>query len=149
LLVSPGQKVSWQITNHSRFKVDVTLLFVDSEYGIAAVFPRAGSGADNMIPPGGHIRTMTATTTPTTFDTDQMVVIAVKSNGQPIDFSVLEQTNLEAVRKSLRGVGDPTLDSPLGRLCQRALYGSGGTRGLSMDANVETQQMSLMSWRVQ
>ena len=118
---SLGPKVGWRITNHSRFKVDVTLLFVDSEYGIAAVFPRAGSAADNMIPPGGHILTMRATTTPTTFDLDQIVTIAVKSAGQPIDFSVLEQTNLEAVRKSLRGAGDPTLDSPLGQLCQHAL----------------------------
>lgn len=148
LTIPSGQSVGWRITNRSRFKVDVTLLFVDSEYGIIAVFPRAGSAADNMIPPGGHIITMRATTTPTTFDLDQIVTIAVKSGGQPIDFSILEQTNLEAVRKSLRGAGDPTLDTPLGQLFQHALYGSGDTRGLSLDTTAETQEMSLMSWRV-
>ncbi len=39
LVVRPGQSVGWRITNHSRFKVDVTLLFVDSEYGIESIFP--------------------------------------------------------------------------------------------------------------
>ena len=100
LVVRPGQSVGWRITNHSRFKVDVTLLFVDSEYGIESIFPRAGSAVDNMIPPGGHVMTMRATTTPTTFDVDQIVTIAVKSVEQPIDFSVLQQTNITAVAKS-------------------------------------------------
>ncbi|HEV2969682.1 MAG TPA: caspase family protein [Pirellulales bacterium] len=144
--VPAGQWVAWRINNHSHFKIDVTLLFVDSEFGILSAFPRAGSGTDNMITPGGHILTGQATTTPTTYNLDQMVVIATKSEGQPIDFSVLEQSNLAAVRGALRGAGDPTLDSPLGQLCQNALYGTGGTRGLEMKVN--THQMYLMSWRV-
>ncbi len=146
LTLQPGQWLGWQITNHSRFTVDVTLLFVDSEYGITAAFPRAGSGVDNSIPAGGHIIAGQAVTTPTTFNLDQMVVIAVKSTGQAIDFSVLEQSNIAAVRNTLRGAGDPTMDSPLGELFQNALYGTGGTRGLSM--KLSTHKLDLMSWRV-
>ncbi len=131
------------MTNHSRFGVDVTLLFVDSEYGIVAAFPRAGSGVDNSIPAGGHILAGQAVTTPTIFQQDQMAIIAVKSTGQPIDFSVLEQSNIGAVRGALRGAGDPTMDSPLGQLCQNALYGTGGSRGLSM--KLSTHKLDLLS----
>jgi hypothetical protein len=146
IVVPAGQWVAWRVKNHSHFKVDVTLLFIDSEFNIVSAFPRAGAAADNTVTPGGQVLTGQATTTPTTFDLDRMVVIAVKSDGQPIDFSVLEQTTLAAGRGALRGAGDPTLDSPLGRLCQNALYGAGGTRGL--DLKVSTHALSLISWRV-
>ncbi len=146
LTIPPGQWVGWQITNHSRFAVDVTLLFVDSEFGIAAAFPRPGSGVDNSIPAGGHIFAVAAQTTPTKYNLDQMVTIAVKSTGQAIDFSVLEQSNIAAVHSAMRGAGDPTMDSPLGELFQNALYGTGGTRGLSM--KLSTHKLDLMSWRV-
>jgi hypothetical protein len=142
LALPAKQWVGWRITNHSRFKVDVTLLFIDSDFSIFAAFPRAGSGVDNMLPPGGSILATKAQATPTTFDLDRMVTIAVRSEGQPLDFSVLQQPSILA----MRGAGDRTMDSPLGRLFQSALYGAGTTRGgenLGRD-----YRMDLMSWRV-
>ncbi len=146
-VIPAGQWIAWQVNNHCRYKVDVTLLFVDSELNIVSAFPRAGSGIDNTITPGGRILTDPARTTKTNFDFDRIVAIAVKSEGQPIDFSVLEQTTLEAGRGALRGAGDATLDSPLGRLCQAALYGAGGARG-GIDLTTAPYAMSLISWRV-
>ncbi len=137
-----GQWVGWRMTNHSRFKVDVTLLFIDSDFSIVSAFPRPGSGVENMIPPGGHILRAQARATPTTFDLDRMVTIAVRSDGQPIDFSVLQQPSITA----LRGAGDRAMDSPLGRLFRTALYGAGTTRGgenLGRD-----YRLDLVSWRV-
>jgi hypothetical protein len=143
VLVLPAKQwVGWRVTNHSRFKVDVTLLFIDSDFSIVSAFPRAGSGVDNMLPAGGSKLVAKAQATPTTFDLDRMVTIAVRTEGQPLDFSVLQQPSITA----LRGAGDRTMDSPLGRLFKTALYGAGTTRGgenLGRD-----YRMDLMSWRV-
>ncbi len=142
LVLPTKQWVGWRVTNHSRFKVDVTLLFIDSDFSIVSAFPRAGSGVDNMLTPGGSILAAKAQATPTTFDLDRMVTIAVRSEGQPLDFSVLQQPSITA----LRGADDRTMDSPLGRLFRSALYGAGTTRGgenLGRD-----YRLDLMSWRV-
>ncbi len=145
-VLPPGQWIGWQITNHSHFAVDVTLLFVDGEYGITAAYPRAGAGSENTLGAGRQIMPLRARTTPTLFGSDRIVVIAVKSEGQPVDFSVLQQPSLPAARATLRGAGDPTLESPLGALCQAALYGKGKTRG--SDLRLTNYKMDLISWRV-
>ena len=120
-----------QVMNKSRFPVDVTLLYVDSAYGIGCWFPRGG--ADNRLRPGEKI---TPPVSPKfnnkTSGKEHLIVIAVKGKGPPIDFSQLVQPTLERALEKAGTRGDDlrqSLETPLGKLLQRGMYGQSGTRG--------------------
>jgi hypothetical protein len=150
LVFQPGDWVSWRITNRGRTPLDVTLLFLDSSYGISPLFPRrgtAGSGENRFLPRQSHILPPVRVN-PKTVGLEHVVVIAVKGEGQPIDFTCLAQPNLEKVEEAAtRGGAKQALQSPLGGLLKNALYAHGATRGLDM-VESETQVLRLLSWTV-
>jgi hypothetical protein len=149
--LQPGDLVAWRLKNRGRATLDVTLLFIDSGYGIKAFFPKpsqAVSGENRFVPDQTH-RIGPAVVKPTTFGQEHLVVIAVKADRQPIDFTCLEQPGLEAARERdvARGAGKEALGSPLGRLLQNAMYGRGKARGMEM-VESDNHVLRLLSWSV-
>ncbi len=138
-----GQKVTVQLKNAGRHSIDVTLLYVDSDYGIKCLYPklgemnRLGTGEKNPVR-----LTIDAKTT----GIENLVAIVVKGSGQPVDFSLLAQPSLSQARS--RGFGDSAMDSPLGQFCRMSMYGEGGTRGI--DRSLESNYVvDVRTWRIE
>ena len=145
LVVHPGERLACRVKNKGRSAVDVTLLYVDAGYGIKAVFPKSGTATDNRVYAGESVLAFKGTMNGKTLGLEHLVMIAVPGEGQPVDFSALEQPTLAKARGN--GSSDRALDSPLGSLMRTALYGSGGKRGLDAD-DFDRHSLALISWRV-
>lgn len=142
--LQPGELIGCRLENLGEDPVDVTLFFVDSGYGITALFPRPGVQTDNRLYPGDKpFVAFRARVQADTVGLEHLVMIAVPGSGDPVDFCVLEQPTLPRTR----GGSDRALDSPLGELLQRALYGQ-QTRGGAAGAAVSREQLDCISWRV-
>ena len=123
----PGEILACRLKNKGTAPVDATLLFVDAGFGIKAVFPRRGAPTENRIFPGESVLAFRAKVTAKTVGLEHLVLIAVPGKGTTVEFGALEQPALELSRgDQAAGRG---LDSPLGRLLQASLYGSGASRG--------------------
>src|SRR5439155_27301907 len=87
LVLQPGDLVGWRLTNGSRFTLDISVLFIDSAYGIAAVFPRPGSGAsgDNRLLRGQSFTVGPVRVNPKTLGLEHLAVIGLRGEGQPVD----------------------------------------------------------------
>jgi hypothetical protein len=139
-----GDLLIFKIINTGQVPADVTILYVDSSYGISSLFPQQGEL--NRLLPGETFLIPPVRITRETTGLEHMIVLAIKGEGQPVDFSGLEQPRLEAVRT--RGLGNQGgLATPLGLLLQAGLYGQGASRGLSRQ-NIQDYSMQLYSWRV-
>ena len=126
--VTAGDWVAFRVSNRGSAAADVTLLFIDSGYGISCLFPAAGIVGDNRLAPGKDLTTPRVQVTADTIGAEQLVMIAVRAGRDPVDFSCLEQATLAKARAAHRGAS--AMGSPLGRLLESAVYGSGKTRGL-------------------
>jgi hypothetical protein len=144
-----GEHVGWRMTNRGKTDVAVSLLYIDAGFGIKAIFPRAGSGVDNMLTKnGGTYATKPATITANPVGNEHVVLIAVprRPEHQAPDFSFLEQETL-ALARGAGDQGNAALESPLGQLLQNAMYGAGSTRGMD-SSDASESQLILQSWRV-
>jgi hypothetical protein len=137
-----GDVVAFRITNPSRHAVDVTLLFLDSSFGITAIFPEPGTLDDNRLAPGQVFTTAPMEVNVDTIGLEQVIAIAIRASRERQDFSCLEQPTLERIR------GDRRLDSPLGQLLKSTMYGSGSTRGLG-PSEIDAFKLRLLSWHTQ
>jgi hypothetical protein len=146
-LAQAGDQVGWRITNHSATPVDVTLLYIDSDSNIVAVFPRLGSAVTNRLEPKQSLVVGRAQVNAATTGLEHVVLIAAPGSGEPIDFSVLENHSWELARGATRGAGDPTFDTAVGKLFANALYGEGKQRGLTIH-EIDQFPLRALSWRV-
>lgn len=149
IVLHPGETVAFRIHNRGRVAVDVTLLFVDSGYGISPVFPQPGL-AENRIPPGKTVTTQRGTVTSTTTGQEEMVVISVQAPAQqePADFSFLAQETLPQTRGPAQRA---VLDSPLGQLLASALFSQddeGNRRRGYQVTEIGQHAFEVVSWRV-
>jgi S1-C subfamily serine protease len=142
--LAPGDRVAWRITNVDRREaVDITVLYLDSQFGLHAVFPRK-VGANNRLPPGQSYTTGKATITTDTVGVEDVIVIAVRSRGPNRNFTSLAQATYEEAH---RGPGGSELDSPLGRLLSYANFAEGTTRGAPA-AEMQAYQIVRTSFRI-
>ena len=83
------------------------------------------------------------------FGLEHVVLLALKSKGQPLDFNWLSQDSIEQARATAntRSGKEHSLNGPLGKLFQHALFGQNTSRGLRM---VESENifLNLISWHV-
>lgn len=143
-----GDIIGFKLHNRSRFPVDVTLLHVDSDFGIQPIFPIRNTTGENRINFNETIRTPRAKVTGGNVGLEHVAVIAVKGDGPPVDFTCLAQPSLERARgvATRGGQEKRTLDSPLGQLFQTGFFGQGATRGLATNA-FEEYALRLVSWQ--
>jgi hypothetical protein len=130
--------VEFKIQNKGPKAADVTLLFLDSQYGITAMYPEAGRL--NRIEPGGNDR-LKIKIDVDTVGIERMLVISVAAepNRPNADFSFLQQQTLATSRG---GSG-----SPLDALFEEAAFGASSTRGLARIDDVSAARMRLISWQ--
>ncbi|HZZ26412.1 MAG TPA: caspase family protein [Pirellulales bacterium] len=149
LTLLPNDLIRWRMTNHGQSDMAATLLYIDAGFGIKAIFPRAGSGTDNLLTKKeGTQQTKVWRITADPVGNEHVVLIAVprQAGNQAPDFSFLEQSTLPL----MRGADDPeaaSLESPLGKLLKNAMYENGTRGGAPVDDIIDTQ-LSLQSWRV-
>jgi hypothetical protein len=128
------------MTNTTDTDLDVTLLLVDADYQILSLFPVRGS-ANNRLD-----RRKTYTTPAFNVEgptgSEQVVLIAVPAAAPPVSFAALEQDPLTRSR----GAGSSALSTPLGKLLERAMDGTGTTRSLGVQ-EISTHSITLLSWR--
>ena len=133
-----------RMKNPCRFPVDVTLLTIDTAYGIQALFPEQGE--INRLQPGDSVP-FTAEVVAESRGLEHVVAIAVKADGEVVDFTSLTQPSLEKVR-TRGGAGNRSLESPLGELLKHAVFAEGKTRGVKRTA-VKAHRLQLLTWEVE
>jgi hypothetical protein len=140
--VKSGQWIGFRIVNKGKTRVDVTLLYIDSNYVIQDIFPFANSGEENRILPGKSLGPAQANwVSDKTVGLEHFVLIAVEARQeQRSDFSYL-------ATPQGRDPGDRReRQMPLGRLLDHALFRAGGTR--SSEAGGGDHQIRVVSWRI-
>ncbi len=142
-----GDLCGWSVSNASAFPVDVTLLYIDSDFNIRSLFPRPGSQTDNRLAPGQTISAGRAKVNAVTTGIEHVMLIATRGGETPIDFSFLESSTIEAVREAVRRGVEPTLATPLGMLFQSSFFGEGNQRGMSV-REINRYVMRRWSWQV-
>jgi hypothetical protein len=146
----PGDRLRVQVTNEGGSAADVTVLFVDSKYGITPLFPR--SKTDNRILPGDSLRASgDLGLDAEDVGREHVVVIAARARPQQeyANFTFLAQPNLARSRDEARAGSRATQDvfnSPFGKLLQQAFYGD-GARGEPAEAAGECA-FAHVSWQV-
>ncbi len=144
-----GDLVGFLVSNKGRYPADVTLLFLDSGFGIEPLFP-VEAGIDNRLKPGERLLRRAQINASTTGE-EHMVLIAVKAENEPLrtEFTFLAQPTIERARGAgrARGTDAPRgFDSLLGEMFQNALYAQGRTRGLN-PIEARNYATRLVSWR--
>jgi len=136
-----GDKVGFQVKNMGQEPLDVTLLLIDSGYGIHPLYPTPG--ATNRLYPGNQVLKRGSITAETT-GLEHLLVIALNAKpvDSPVNFSFLSQPTIERSR----AVGGENLNSPLGKIFQNALYGEGNTRGFAAD-EIDNYLVQTLSWK--
>jgi hypothetical protein len=149
LVLHRDDQIGFRVRNLGLEPVDVTLLLVDGAYGIQPIYPRSVT-VDNRLAPGGKPLQIRGRVTADTVGLEHLVVIAVQAREMEeyANFCFLAQPGLEGARKVRGGGGARDLDSAVGRLFQRALYGRGATRGGLEAGTFEEIAFCLRSWRV-
>jgi len=149
-----GDLVCWRVTNTGTSALDITLLFVDSQWTITPVFPRpVALDRANRLRPGEHYQTAAATINAKTLGDEHIVLIAVGASGaQPVDFTALAEQSFQLAQEkeqATRGAGPRPLDSPLGRLLRYSSYGfQEGVRRGQDAADIQQSALRAVSWRV-
>ncbi|MDJ0908271.1 MAG: caspase family protein [Woeseiaceae bacterium] len=141
-VLRPGDYVRFRIENRSNRAQDVTVLFIDSRWGIESYYPM-GSGGLNRIEAGGSQYIGNAVGGfPVTVETtgmERMLMIAVPARGgDPVNFSGLEQPTLAATR-------DLGAESEFGNLLEQAGFRGGQTRGLGQQTQEDTTTQ-VLTW---
>ncbi len=147
LTLCAGDIVAFRVHNRSRFALDANLLLVDNGYGIHAFYPEPDTVADNRVPPNDQRRTRRFKVRPATVGQEHVILIAIKAQGPPADFSWIAQPTIERARGNNLGTRDIiTFESPLGRLFQHAIYSQGTARGLP-NGELDNYVIRILSWR--
>ncbi len=130
-----GDRLSFRVHNGSKDPTDVTLLFIDSELQIHALFPRTFA-ADNRIPAGKDFKSAASRVTADTTGREQILLIAVKANARtriPTSFAFLAEADGDRASRSLeRSRGDDAPTRRFDSLLMSLGFARDGSRGLDL-----------------
>lgn len=137
-----------RIENTCEHAIDISVLFLDSGFGIESLFPSPSVVGDNRLPPEGQHMIGPFRVEETSLGLEHLVVVAVRATGQPMDFTRLAQESIEQVRGSgaTRSAAAGSLETPLGALLQQAMYAGGNVRGVTA-AEAGDAAIEVVSWR--
>jgi hypothetical protein len=163
--VSEGDLVAVQVTNNSRSALDLTILAIDEDDRVSVFFPAGRE--DNRVARGGSLITTRHKSQPAAdakktaaarahlgLDArptalERLLVIAVAADGRSTNYGFLASPTIAQARARAmaEGTAERTLDSPLGRLLQNALYAERWPGGIDVQ---EVQRVALrtLAWRV-
>jgi hypothetical protein len=136
-----GDVLSVRVENEGRAAMDVSLLFIDSGYGITPLYPPPDTVVDNRIEPGKSLNIGPLVIDAESVGRENLVVFGLPATGRPVSLSWLAQDAIERTRSA----GGAELGGPLEQLLGRAMFGQGQTRGMKMSKSSETV-MRVFSW---
>ncbi|MFA7242236.1 MAG: caspase family protein [Sulfuricellaceae bacterium] len=144
-----GDKLTLALKNNHPRPVDVTVLFVDSEYGVSLMHPSYPGDANRIEAAGKNDTLVEVELNADTLGQESMIMIAVEAEPQALmaDFSFLTQTSLDRTRGA--GLGGEA-DDGVHELFQQA--GFGGTitqRGASKQTTgaIGKTAIRVFGWR--
>ncbi len=139
--LTTGDIVDFRMANKGRTAADVTLLFLDSEWGITAMYPPPGRL--NRIEAGGT-DSVQVEINADTLGVERMLTIAVQAQAKQAlaDFSFLAQPRLDKTRGSRDASG-----SMEALMAEAGFADKGASRGVSLSkSDAQTTRMQLFSW---
>jgi len=148
--LKPGDRVRIDLENTGRSALDVTVLYLDSKYGISVMYPHE-AGASNRLEAGAKPQPIEIEITDSTFGTERLAVIAAEARrqGDRADYSFLAQPTLpsEVVTRGLRGdVSDAETGAT--NLFRDAGFAEFATRGARPSPPPSNTGMQVFSWQV-
>jgi hypothetical protein len=138
--------VRLQVTNQGSEPMDITILVIDSQYGITPIFPKSAT-VDGRVPPK-NVRKFDRDIANTTVGLEHILVIAVRGKDvqEYARFDFLSQPSIEAATRAYKsGSLDKSLKSPLGQLLLKAAYGQGKSRGV-VESSAKEFAFQLLSY---
>ena len=151
IVLHKGDIVAFEIENMSTSSAYVTVLFVDSAYGIQPMFPDK-SVLDGLIAPRtkskkSKLVVAKSQVTAETTGWEHIIVVGVDTTNGPQDFSFLSQTSIPKVRGEQE---NDALGSPLGQLLRHLNYRDTETsRGLITCNELAHFGFATISWQVE
>jgi hypothetical protein len=140
-----GDRISFRVLNQGDHSVDVTILFIDSGYGVNPYLPAPNEVLNNRISPTKPLKGLRKRLGTATLGKERIVVLVTQAKGEPRDFTIFVQPTLERARSVDVTRGETTLATPLGQVLSRALYRMEGTRSLG-DDDIEAITGRVLSW---
>jgi hypothetical protein len=146
----PGDLISFRVRNTSRTtNVNVTLLVVASDLGIAPFYPQE-SNDDRVVAlePGKTLdtpRPWGSISRDPPFGPECLVAIAAPAARPPVDFTILTQGGASLTRS---GGASESLRTPLGELLTSAMFRTRSSDGLSPSVAAR-YGMRILTWRTE
>ena len=152
-----GDLLTFTLQNYSKLPVDLTMLFMDSQYGIDVWYPKTGQ--INRIGPGDKVTKRIKVAT-NTLGRERLLFIAIRANKfTPLssDFRFLAQDSLPKSRSERRENGLSKEQSQIQALFERAGFGETARSGQGVglkdpvlgDGVSENALMAGYSWMVE
>lgn len=146
--LKPGDKVQVQLENTGQRPIDVTVLYIDSGFGIEIWYPE--SGALNRLEPGAKMRPLDVDITASSFGLERLAIIAVegRKGEESANYAFLAQPSLSSETLT-RGAEGKTRDATLGeQLFRDAGFAEFATRGAKPAPSPQNAGMQIYSWQV-
>lgn len=132
-----------RVANRHTQAVDVTILFVDSQYGITSIFPR--SGESNRVVANGQLTSGKVEVNVDTVGRESLLVIVTEAEpgGEPADFGFLQQARLAVTR----GAGARGAEGGLRDILENLGFEPERTRGVRVGkATLDKTAIRLYTW---
>ena len=129
--LAAAEQIDFTIVNKGRTTADVTLIYIDENFGILSWFPKPGTTTDNRLEPGASIAFPyidRGELDPETVGKQHMLLIATRGEGPSKNFSWLNQPSIQKARDAM--TGERGTESELTKLFSASAYGAGTTRGM-------------------
>ena len=147
IIVYDMDKVRLHLKNTGKTTVDVTVLYLNSGYGIDGLFPDKKEGDYNRLASGESKSIGFRARSKKSAGQEHLLIIAVKASGEVVDFIGLSQPSLEQFR-DVTPRGERSKPSPLQALLLKGAYADGNTRGLTRETDDAPQTMKLITWQL-
>jgi hypothetical protein len=126
--VKAGEQLQFVVKNTGKVPLDVTLLYIDANFGILPLFPKTDTALDNRLDPGQERALDREDITADPLGWESVIAIGVESTPRHQNFLLLTQDSLPDARRS-----SDSLRSPVRALLESAVYGAGAVRGTPED----------------
>jgi hypothetical protein len=132
--VSAGEHLQFILENTGKTPLDITVLYIDANFGIIPLYPASDSALDNRLAPGERRALKPEEITDDPIGWESVVAIGVEATPRHENFLMLTQDALpEASRSS-------TPASPLRALLESAVH---GTRSAKVDSDQDRGRFAI------
>jgi hypothetical protein len=142
-----GDIITFELVNRSKEAVDMSLLFLGSDYTLKELYPHPSQIGANRVGPKQSRRTHPFEINNTSAGTERVLLIALSATTPtPMDFGFLEEEGIRGARQR----GEGTLSTPLGKLLLSSLFPEDSAKELGVgDLDLATFTVRPMKWQME